>query len=91
MDAAIDNYLCSELVTPENDSGHPCDFEDEEEGEFSYLLVILLLIASALSIICTRCPSPFDCFVCTDMFDMLQKNTRNELSGQGQKVNLTVT
>lgn len=34
-------------------SGHPCDFEDKEEREFSYLLDILLLIASALSISCT--------------------------------------
>ena len=47
MDAAIDNYLCSEMVAPENDSSHPCDFEDKKEREFSYLLDILLLIASA--------------------------------------------
>ena len=73
MDAAIDNYLCSEMVAPENDSGHPCDFEDEKEREFSYLPDILLLIAFALSISCIRCASPFDYFACNDMFGMLEK------------------
>ncbi|VAI24135.1 unnamed protein product [Triticum turgidum subsp. durum] len=81
VDAAINNYLCSEMEATETDEtiqlveDTPCEFEDEEEREFCYLLDIL--IASGIhgveeDQLYKVCQS-LDCPAGYDVFDKLEK------------------
>ncbi|XP_044985710.1 uncharacterized protein LOC123453019 [Hordeum vulgare subsp. vulgare] len=85
VDAAVDNYLCSEMEATETDEtiqlveGTPCEFEDEEEREFCYLLDIL--IASGIhgiveDLLYKVCQS-LDCPAGYDVFDKLEKKYQN--------------
>ncbi|XP_037444134.1 uncharacterized protein LOC119312505 [Triticum dicoccoides] len=81
VDAALGNYSCSEMESTEHDEtiqlveDTPCEFEDEEEREFCYLLDIL--IASGIhgveeDRLYKVCQS-LDCPAGYDVFDKLEK------------------
>uniref|UniRef100_A0A453M982 DUF4378 domain-containing protein n=1 Tax=Aegilops tauschii subsp. strangulata TaxID=200361 RepID=A0A453M982_AEGTS len=85
VDAALGNYSCSEMESTEHDEAiqlvedTPCEFEDEEEREFCYLLDIL--IASGIhgveeDQLYKVCQS-LDCPAGYDVFDKLEKKYKN--------------
>lgn len=78
VDAAIDNYLCSEMVAPENDELY-CWFRTSlwfwRQRRKRVLLLAGYTITNCFCIEYQlyKVRQSLDCFACNDMFDMLEK------------------